>query len=341
MVKIAYMSKLSRITFYEREKIELYLKMGKSHRWIGRKLCRNHTDITREIKRNSSPHFRYRTADAQRLFAARRTKKNRKKLEKLDNVKLRKYVVDRLQEDFSPDQIAGRLKNQSPSGLNGATISHEAIYQYIYTGQGRFEYLYPHLRTRRHRRQRRFSRKKRGKIVIPERIPIHLRPEIIDRKERIGDWETDSLIFSKQKEIVSTQYERSLMLCRLHKLPDKTARETENAIADSIESSPKEMWRTVTRDNGTENAAHLDTLHNFGVQSYFCDSYCSWQKGGNENLNKLVRQYLPKKADLSKVTDEDIYTIQERLNNRPRKSLNYLTPNEAAARFIQSGAINP
>ena len=174
------MSKLSRITFYEREKIELYVKMRKSHRWIGKRLCRSHTDISREVNRNSSNFFPYRTA-----------------------------------------------------------------------------------------------------------------------------------------------------------------RETENAIADSIESLLKGIWLTITRDNGTENANHLNTLINFNVQSYYCDPYCSWQKGGDENLNKLVRQYLPKKADLSKVTNDDIYDIQERLNNRPRKSLNYLTPNEVTAKFIQSGAVKP
>lgn len=335
------MSKLSRITFYEREKIELYLKMKKSHRWIGRKLCRGHTDIIREIKRNSGQYWPYRAVDAQRLHDARQLKKNRKKLEKFEHQKLKEYVVSNLQEDLSPDQISGRLQNEPPPELTDETISHESIYQYIYNGQGRFEYLYPHLRTGRHKRQRRFDRKKRNKTNIPGRISIHLRPEEADKKERFGDWETDSMIFSKQKKILSTQYERKTMLCRLHKLPDKTAKESENAIADSIESLPDGMWLTITRDNGTENANHLETLNNFNVQSYYCDPYCSWQKGGDENLNKLVRQYLPKKADLSKVTDEDIYAIQERLNNRPRKSLNYLTPNEVAAKFIQSGAVEP
>jgi len=335
------MSKISRITFYEREKIELYLKIGKSHRWIGRRLCRNHTDITREINRNSSPRFPYRAADAQRLFKARQNKKNQKKLEKLEYVKLREYVVAKLREDFSPDQIAGRLRKEPPPELVEMAISHESIYQYIYNGPGRFEYLYPHLRMKRHKRQRRFDRKKRSKINIPERISIDFRPKEVTEKERVGDWETDSLIFSKQQEIVSGQYERKLMLCRLHKLPNKTAKETENAITDSIESLPKEMWLTITRDNGTENVYHPDTLKNFEIQSYYCDPYCAWQKGGMENLNKLIRQYLPRKADLSKVSDEEICAIQERLNNRPRKSLNYLTPNEAVAKYLQSGAIEP
>lgn len=335
------MSKLSRITFYEREKIELYLKMKKSCRWIGRKLCRNHTDISREINRNSSNLFPYRAKDAQRLHDARLQKKNQKKLEKYKHKKLKDYVVKELKEDHSPDQIAGRLNNEPPPELEGETISHESIYQYIYNGEGRFESLYPHLRTGRYKRQRRFDRKKRNKINIPERVSIHLRPEVIGKRERFGDWETDSMIFSKQKEILSTQYERKSMLCRIHKLPNKTAKESENAITDSIESLPREMWKTITRDNGTENVNHLDTLNIFDIQSYFCDAYCSWQKGGDENLNKLIRQYLPRKTDMSKVTDEDIYIIQEKINNRPRKTLNYKTPNEVTAQFIKSGAVNP
>jgi IS30 family transposase len=335
------MSKLSRITFYEREKIELYLKMKKSHRWIGRRLCRDHTDISREINRNSSKFFPYRAKDAQRLHDARLLKKNQKKLEKFKHQKLKEYVIINLREDLSPDQIAGRLKNELPQELAGETVSHESIYQYLYNGAGRFEYLYPHLRTGRHKRRRRFDRKKRDKINIPERVSIYLRPEKVSKKERFGDWKTDSMIFSKQKEILSTQYERKTMLCKLHKLLNKTAEETENAIADNIESLPENAWLTITRDNGTENAKHLNTLNNFDIQSFFCDPYCSWQKGGDENLNKLVRQYLPKKADMSKLTNNDIYIIQERLNNRPRKSLNYLTPNEVVAEFIQSGAVNP
>lgn len=335
------MSKLSRITFYEREKIELYLKMGKSYRWIGNKICRQHTDIAREVKRNSSPYLPYRAIHAQRLHDTRQGKKNKKKLEKFKYAKLKEYVVKELNEDCSPDQIAGRLKQQPPPDLNGMTVSHESIYQYIYAGEGRFENLYPHLRTGRFKRRTHFSRKKQGKINIPERVSIHLRPEEIGSKERIGDWETDSLIFSKQREILSSQYERKTMLCRLHKLPSKEAKETENAIADSIESLPSELWKTIARDNGTENACHLKTLDGFSIQSFFCDPYSSWQKGGNENLNKLIRQYLPKKMDLSKVTDDDIYEVQEKLNNRPRKSLNYLTPNEITAKYLESGAVNP
>lgn len=102
------------------------------------------------------------------------------------------------------------------------------------------------------------------------------------------------------------------MLCRLRKLKNKEAEETENAITSSIESLPNELWKSITRDNRLENVKHLNTLNTFNVQSYFCDAYASWQKGGVENLNKLIRQYLPRKTDMSKISNDDIYTIQEK-----------------------------
>lgn len=328
------MPKISKITYYERKQIELYLKMKKTYRWIGKRLRREHTDISREVKRNSGAYLPYRAVHAQRIHEARQRKKNKKKLEKFEYAKVREYVVNELNRDCSPDQIAGRLKNQPPKELTGLTVSHESIYQYIYNGAGRFEYLYPHLRTKRSKRQRRFDRKKHNKINIPDRISIHLRPEEIDSKERVGDWETDSMIFSQQKNTLSVQYERKTMLCRLAKLKNKEAAETENAIAESVESLPNGLWQSIARDNGTENAKHLNTLNTFNVQSYFCDAYASWQKGGMENLNKLIRQYLPRKTDMSKISHDEIYAIQEQLNNRPRKSLNYLTPNEVIAKYI-------
>lgn len=176
------MPKISKINYYEREKIELYLKMGRSYRWIGKRLCRSHTDISREVKRNSGVYLPYRAVSAQKIYESRQRKKNKKKLEKFKYAEVRDYVIKNLREDFSPEQIAGRLKRQPLSSLGGLTVSHESIYQYIYNGEGRFEYLYPHLRTKRYNRQRRFNRKKRHKIKIMDRISIHLRPEEITIK---------------------------------------------------------------------------------------------------------------------------------------------------------------
>ena len=161
-----------------------------------------------------------------------------------------------------------------------------------------------------------------------DRVSIHDRPEVIDTRERFGDWETDSVIFSG-KSILSVQYERKSKLCRLHKCSDKSALASEEALRDSIDSLPRNLWLSITRDNGTENALHHETE----VPSYFCDIYASWQKGGVENLNGLIREYLPKKMNLDTVSEREVHEVQEKLNNRPRKANNYLTPNEMVALF--------
>jgi IS30 family transposase len=151
----------------------------------------------------------------------------------------------------------------------------------------------------------------------------------------IGDWETDSVIF-KDKSILSVQYEKSSMLVRIHKCSDKTAIRSEEALQDSIESLPNNLWLAITRDNGSENVLHYET----DIPSYFCDNYCSWQKGGVENINGLIREYFPKRSYLDNISNRYIYEIQEKLNNRPRKKLNYLTPNEVIAVELEKGALN-
>lgn len=139
------------------------------------------------------------------------------------------------------------------------------------------------------------------------------------------------MLCRKQREVISVQFERKIKLTRIHKVPNKSAEETETAIRKSIESLPEYFWKSITFDNGGEGAGHLNLKNDFNLKTYFCDPYCSWQKGGVENTNGLLRQYIPKKADLTQYSDKDIYLIQEKLNNRPRKSLNYLTPNEVLA----------
>ena len=324
------MPKGKEITSFERERIETYLRMGKKKKWIAGKLCRDYSVIKREIKRNSGAILPYNAKDAQYYADRRKKKTNIRKLDKPKNKELKKFVEEKIRNDWSPEEIAGTLKENPPENIS-ETISYESIYDYIYNGAEKYKRLYEHLRTARKQRQRRFNRKKRGN-TLKNRISIHLRPKEIDEKKEYGHWETDLVEFGKkQKDVLSVKYERKAMLCRLHKLKSKQAKENEDSIAETIESFPHYWFKSVTRDNGRENAGHTRTLEDFDVPSYFCDPYCSWQKGGVENLNKLIRQYLPKKCDFAKITDKDIYEIQEKLNNRPRKSNNYLTPNEVYA----------
>jgi transposase, IS30 family len=318
------------ITLYEREKIEVYLRMKKKKKWIADKLKRDYSVIKREIKRNSGEYLPYKATDAQYFAERRKRNTNKRKLDKPRNKLLKEYVEKSILNDWSPQQIAGRLKEKPPDNLK-EVISHESIYQYIYSGAEKHKHLYEHLRTARKQRQKRFSRKKQGN-KLKNRISIHLRPLEIDQRKEYGHWETDLVEFGReQKKVLSVKYERKSMLCRLHKIKNKTALENEESIIDVVESFPCYWFKSVTRDNGGENAKHLDTLNGFDVPSYFCDPYCSWQKGGIENLNKLIRQYLPKKMNFAEVKENDILKIQEILNNRPRKSLNYLTPNEIFA----------
>jgi IS30 family transposase len=135
------------------------------------------------------------------------------------------------------------------------------------------------------------------------------------------------------------------MLARITKVPDKSATSHEWALRAKIEKDPLGLWKSITRDNGTENALHDETRKQYRIRSYFCDTYSSWQKGGVENLNGLIRQYFPKTLNLDDIPQEAVVMVENLLNNRPRKKLNFLTPNQALERYLLkrelSGAINP
>jgi IS30 family transposase len=327
------------VTFYERQQIEYYLKLKFSKRNIGGRIKRDHSIVVREINRHIHPRFGYRSDLAQAQADRLAKKTNKRKLDK--DYWLLRHVEKQLEAGLSPQQIAGRLKECPPKDLQNRTISHEAIYQYIYeTVYG--QHFYHYLRRTKPTRQRQGGRKKQGKTHILERVSIHERPEEIALKARYGDWERDLMEFKKRKEYLAVQYERKSMLIRLRKVANKTAEESLRAIFQSIDSLPLTLFKSMTFDNGGENACHLQLKREFGLATYFCDTYAAWQKGGVENINGLIRQYLPKGADLSKLTNEDIYLIQEKLNNRPRKSLNYLTPNEIINRefSLRGGALN-
>lgn len=297
---------------------------------------RDRSVISREIKRNRGDYSPYNARTAQEATNRRAKKTNKRKLDK-DNP-LYQFVIDRLKEGWSPEQIAGRLKHHPLPKLHGSTISHEQIYEYIYNDgcDQNGERLYPFLRRKQALRQRRFTRK-RQKQTILERISIHQRPEGIQAKTTYGHWESDTMICKYQKRL-SVQYERKSQLMRISRLANGKAEETEQAVAKTIEDYPWYLRLSLTFDNGPENACHRNIRDNFELQTYFCDPYKAWQKGGVENVIGLTREYFPKKFDLNATTDKNIQIIQEKLNNRPRKSLNFLTPNEIINEQI--GALN-
>lgn len=314
----------------ERQMIELRLKAHIGIRQIGRDLKRNHGVVIREIERNRARDGTYSAVLAQEK-TDRRRERGRHRKRKLDrDDTLREHVLQELKTGRSPDVIAGRLKTDPPLGLEGNTISHESIYVWIQEGEGRKLGLHHHLLRGRPKRRKHHGRKKR-KTHIPERISIHKRAESINERKEVGHWETDSMVFSKQRERLSIQYERKARYVIIHRLSNGTADETERALQQSIESFSQPIWKTITFDNGGEGANHVRIKQKFDLQTYFCDPYASWQKGGVENTNGIIRRFLPRNTDMSKMTQQDIYEIQEKINNTPRKILGYKTPKEVLA----------
>jgi transposase, IS30 family len=319
------------LTFFERQKLQYWLRTSLSLRSIAKLLLRDHSIVVKEIKRNSSGREKYRADIAQGLWEERRKKKRNGKLDKYPELK--KFVEEKLLEDWSPEQISGKLKEFRE--LGNLSISPESIYYYIYEKSDKWKQFYKHLRTNRVKRINWGKRKNRG-ISIKDRVSINLRPEIINERKRMGDWESDTVEFKRifGNKYLSVQFERKSQLCRIHKLESKEAGETLRALIKTSQSVDKNRFKSVTFDNGSEGSSHYELKNLFGVKTYFCDSFKSWQKGGVENMNKLIRQYLPRNTDLKNVSEKQIYLIQERLNNRPRKKLKYLSPNE----FWKSGA---
>lgn len=320
---------MQHIIFLERQKLEFLVRCRLGIRDIARRLHRDHAVIARELKRNTGRGESYTALKAQQYVEQRR---HRKRLCKLDtNAQLYWQVRQHLDEGLSPEQIAGVLRVERGHPV----ISHETIYHYIYTGSGRLAGWYHYLRRSQRYRRPRQQRRARKQTGIPGRISIHDRPAEIDQRIRYGDWETDSMVFSKQKDRLSVQYERKAQLVRIHKIPNGSAQATVDALRDSVESLPQQLWNSLTWDNGKEGVKHAVLRDDYDIDTYFCDPYASWQKGGVENMNGLIRQYLPRSTNLAEVSDEVIQKIEDRLNNRPRKGLGWKTPNQVIQSYLQ------
>jgi IS30 family transposase len=317
------------LTYDDRKIIEKLLKRHTGIRAIARILERSHSVIVYELEHNKGDHLEYSAERAQRYYEQRQLRKgNKGRIERKEA--LRQYIIERLTEDqMSPEQIAGRLKRFHKDTIG--YVCHETIYEFIYSDEGIKEHYYLHLRRHRPKRGKWHSRKKHA--TIRNRISIHERPEA-------GHWESDSMIFSQQKGVLSVQVERVTKLSRLTRCLNKTAAETNGALIKTVDSVPLVYIRSVTFDNGTENAMHMELREEFGIDTYFCDPYCSWQKGLVENTNMLIRQYLPLNTPIDRLSDEEIQKIEDKLNNRPRKSLNYLTPNEYFQFLTEGGLIS-
>jgi IS30 family transposase len=319
----------TKLTYYDRQQIAFWKRVGLNAKQIAERIGKDRTVVWRELKRNAGCYLPY-DADSAQYFADRRAKKTNRPILRKDAA-LYDHVVLKLEEGWSPEQIAGRIKKRPTKRLAGKKISHETIYQFIYNEEPR---LYHKLRRAHPDRQPRCQRKKRG-VIIAGKVPISCRPSIAEDRSEIGHLESDSMVGKGHKSGLSVQYERSIQLTSLNKIENFTANETKEAIKMTVESLPDGFTKSITFDNGGENAKHLELKEEYKLLTFFCDPYKAWQKGGVENVIGLVRQYLPKRTDLTEITQEQIQVIEDKLNNRPRKSLDFKTPNELLKEYKQ------
>lgn len=322
----------------EREVIRNMLWEKKSMREIARALGRNASTISRELKKHRSARNKvYAPCLIQKRVDCMRQKRGSRP--RLKSNVIRNYTEEKLKLGWSPEQIAGRLSKDYP----GISISHEAVYQYIYSrcqqqGWGAKCYgddLRVYLRRKHKWRKRKYvpcQAPKQGTIL--NAVSIEQRPKFIEKRKQIGHWEGDSLESKKSKARLNTMVERATGLLLISKLKNGTSKETTEAVTLKLSSLPRQMRRTLTLDNGKENAEHEAITHKTGVKIYFCHPYASWERATNENTNGLIRCYLPKGTDFAKVNEKQIQKIEAVLNTRPRKRLNYLTPLEVFPKSV-------
>ncbi len=319
-------------TIEEREKIQELLWQKTSIRSIARVLGRSPSSVSREIKKNIpvQPKYTPRLANERAL----RKRKCRGRKLRLKSWFIRRYVIDHLKAGYSPEQISGRLSLEYPK----ESISHEAIYQYVYH-RVHSNYVrkgYRDLRgylKRRHKRRETKGMRKGQRIFKHKGVSIELRPKEILKRKTIGHWEGDSVVSGKSKVGLNTLVERKTGLVLISKIQNGTSNVTASAVINRLKNFPCE---TLTTDNGTENFAYEKIQTELQISCYFAHPYCSGERGTNENTNGLIRWYFPKGTDFATIPDIEIEAVERALNNRPRKRLGWKTPLEA---FNESVAI--
>jgi len=298
-----------------------------SLREIARRINRHHTTVSRELKRNDDPVY----ADTVYWYdwthpeAVKRRHKARHQRRRSSR-RLVKYVERKLTEEWSPEIIAEKLRIDYPDDQK-MHVSHETIYRWIYVDAKEGGTLHHHLRRRRkkRRRQRRYGSARR---FIPGRVSISERPAIVETRQRFGDWEGDTVEGKKASGYMATHVERKSRYLLAAKLTKKTAASLTLQSVKAFQRIPKRMRKTLTVDNGREFARFKELEDRTGLTVYFADPYSAWQRGTNENTNGLLRQYFPKGTDFRKVTQEDLAFAVKKLNHRPRKCLDYQSPQE-------------
>jgi IS30 family transposase len=315
--------------FTERERYVIsHLKLERfSSREIARRLGRHHTSILREIKRNrptyadDAVYWYYVTQPVAELRRHKARSHRRQK-----HLPLVEYVEDKLRLDWPPEAIAARIRIDYPNDER-MRISHETIYSWAYLDASQGGDLHTHLR-RHHPRRRRQKRYGSGRRFIPGRVSIDQRPATVETRERFGDWEGDTLEGAKGKGALATHVERRSRYLLAAKLVDKKASTMNAQSIASFLKLPTYRRKTLTVDNGKEFSQFKELEQETGLKVYFADPYAAWQRGTNENTNGLLRFYFPKGTDFNAVPEEELEQIIGKVNQRPRKCLNYQTPHD-------------
>ncbi|VAW77230.1 Mobile element protein, partial [hydrothermal vent metagenome] len=303
----------------ENERYQIYVmnKAGHSQKEIAKLLDRSPSTISRERKRNHGSRG-YRPQQAQRQSdKRRRTAHKAKKM----TAEIIQWIKKLIRQELSPQQVVDYLKKHKKVSLH-----HETVYQFIYDDKARGGSLYRHLRVASKPYRKRYGAyDRRGRIK--NRVGIEDRPAVVDRRNRVGDWEGDTVMGLGRKSALLTMVERKTLYTVIAKLTGKRADLLAEVTID-IMSDLKDKLKTITYDNGLEFSEHEQIAAGLEVDIYFAHPYCSWERGINENTNGLIRQYFPKGTDFNKVTDKEIQFVMDRLNNRPRATRRGCSPNE-------------
>jgi IS30 family transposase len=304
----------TQLTQAQRYQISVLLKIGQSQTEIAKMIGKHKSTISREVGRNQGQRG-YRPKQAQQMSMNRRKKAKPRIQEATWSL-----IESKLQEDWSPEQISDWLRRNTD-----IQVSHERIYQYIFADKRAGGSLHKHLRCQKKRRKRYGGYDRRGKL--PNRRSIDERPEIVDQRQRIGDWEVDTMIGKGHRQAIVTLTERKSRFALLRKVERRKASLVSAAVIDLLQPVADRV-HTITGDNGKEFAEHERIAQELEVSFFFAHPYAAYERGANENMNGLVRQYIPKNRDLSSVTSEELSQIMNKLNHRPRKCLDFKSPFE-------------
>jgi len=326
----------TRLTDQERESISRGLAQHKPIRQIAKELSRSPSTISREIRRNrGKTGYRAFSASRRAKAAASSRKRGKRKIEKQES--LLSYVIEKLKGEWSPQEISKRLKIEYAWDMN-MQVSHEAIYQYIYVlPRGELkQLLIKGLRQeRKHRRaqKRGDTAETRGKIA--NMLSIEERPAEVAERSVPGHWEGDLILGKYKRSALGTLVERTTRYTILVPLGEhKDAASVREAYAEAFKSLPAELKKSLTYDQGKEMSEHEQFTIDTGIQVYFAHPGSPWERGTNENTNGLIRQYFPKGTDFTQVSKEEILEVQRKLNDRPRRALGYLKPDEVINQLV-------